>query len=162
MSNSSPGTAARAAQTGFRSAGKWIFLLLGIGFLAVHCTPLSEVPEQAPNRPATRTFDVKEQVLRKAVERVFAKKNYQLDSERSTRDHVQSKWLEEGSWRTMITAELRALKRNQTELTLYVLFEKKGAWSEIWAPMDEIGIDVYDLLMDEVSMESYRVLYDGG
>jgi hypothetical protein len=118
--------------------------------------------EQVPNRPVTKTFDVNEEVLRKAVERVFAKKNYQVDPQRSTAHHLESRWYEEGSYRTMITADLRAIRRSQSELTLRVFLEKKGTWSDIWAPMDEIGVDVYDLLMDDVSLESYRVLYDGG
>jgi len=164
MSNSSGKKARRAVQVGSRWAGGWIIILLlvGMGFVIVQCTPLSHEAEQVPNRPVTRTFDVNEEMLRKAVERVFAKKNYQLDPERTTAHHLQSRWLEEGSYRTMIIADLRSIKRSQSEVTLRVLLEKKGTWSEIWVPMDEIGIDVYDLLMDEVSMESYRVLYDGG
>jgi hypothetical protein len=148
---------------GSRWPGGWIILLvLGMGLVISQCTPLSYEMEQVPNRPVTKTFDVNEEVLRKAVERVFAKKSYQVDPERTTVHHLQSRWLEEGSYRTMITADLRSIKRSQSELTLRVLLEKKGTWSEIWAPMDEIGVDVYDMLMDDVSMESYRVLYDGG
>jgi len=163
MSNSSGKKAERAVQMGSRWTGGWIILLLlGMGLVILQCTPLSQEMELVPNRPVTKTFDVNEDVLRKAVERVFVKKNYQLDPERTTVHHLQSRWLEEGSYRTMITADLRSMKRSQGELTLRVLLEKKGTWSEIWAPMDEIGVDVYDMLMDEVSMESYRVLYDGG
>jgi len=164
MSNSSGKKAERAVQVGPRLTGGWsiIFLLLGMGLVILQCTPLSHEVEQVPNRPVTKTFDVNEDVLRKAVERVFVKKNYQLDPERCTAHHLQSRWLEEGSYRTMITADLRSIKRSQSELTLRVLLEKKGTWSKVWAPMDEIGVDVYDLLMDDVSMESYRVLYDGG
>jgi hypothetical protein len=164
MSNSSGKKAERAVEVGSRCTGWWniVLLLLGIGFVIVQCTPLSHEVERVPNRPVTRTFDVNEEVLRKAVERVFAKKNYRLDPERTTAHHLQSSWLEEGSYRTMIIADLRKLKRSQSEVTMRVLLEKKGMWSEIWVPMDEIGIDVYDVLMDDVSMEMYRVLYDGG
>ena len=137
-------------------------LLLGIGLVVVHCAPLSYEMEQMPNRPVTRTFEVKEEVLRKSVERVLAKKRYELDPERSTLHHLESRWLQDGSYRSMITAELRSLKRNQSELTLRVLLEQKGMWSDTWTPMDKIGIDVYDMLMDHVSTESYRVLYEGG
>jgi hypothetical protein len=164
MSNSSGRRADRAVRVGSRRPLGWvlIFLLFNLSSVIVQCTPLSHEAEQVPNRPVTKSFDVKEEVLRKAVERVFAKKHYQLDPERSTAQHLQSRWLEEGSYRSMIIADLRSIRRNQSELTLRVLLEKKKTWSEIWAPMDEIGIDVYDLLMDDVSMESYRVLYDGG
>jgi hypothetical protein len=163
MSNSSGKKAERTVQVGSRWTGGLfiILLLLGLGSI-VHCTPLSHQPEQVPNRPKTETFDVKEDVLRKAVERVFAKKNYQLDPKETTAHHLQSRWVEEGSYRTKILADLRSLKKNQTELTLRVLLEKKGMWSEVWTPMDEIGMDVYDLLMNDVSTESYRVLYEGG
>jgi len=164
MPNPSGNRADKAIQVGSRRTLGWIaiLLLLNLGSVIVQCTPLSREVEQVPNRPVTKAFDVNEGVLRKAVERVFAKKNYQLDPERSTAHHLQSRWLEEGSYRTMIIADLRSIKRSQSEVTLRVLLEEKKTWSEIWAPMDEIGIDVYDLLMDDVSIESYRVLYDGG
>jgi hypothetical protein len=164
MSNSSGRRADRAVQVGSRRTLGWIIILLviNLGPVIVQCTPLSNDMQQVPNRPVTRTFEVNEEVLRKAAERVFAKKHYQLDPERTTVHHLQSRWLEQGSYRTMIIADLRSIKRSQSELTLQVLLEKKKTWSEIWAPMDEIGTDVYDLLMDDVSMESYRVLYDGG
>jgi hypothetical protein len=124
--------------------------------------PLSNDPERVPNRPVTRRFDVREEVLRKAVERVLVKKNYVLDPGQSTPHHVRTKWLQDGSYRSMATADLRSLKRSESELTLRVLFEKKGVMSETWTPLDEIGSDTYDMLMDDVSLETYRVLYDGG
>ena len=164
MSNSSGKKAGRLVQVGSRWTGGWVIflLLLGLGSVLVQCTPLSHQPDQVPNRPKTETFDVHEGVLRKAVERVFAKKNYPLDPTVTTEHHLQSRWVEEGSYRTMIIADLRSLKKNQTQLTLRVVLEKKGMWSEVWTPMDEIGMDAYDLLMNDVSTESYRVLYDGG
>jgi len=124
--------------------------------------PLSDAREQVPNRPVTRSFDVREEVLRKAVERALVKKNYLLDPEQSTPHHVQTKWLHDGSYRSMAIADLRVLKRSESELTLRVLFEEKGFMSGRWDPVDEIGSDTYDMLMDEVSLEAYRVLYEGG
>jgi hypothetical protein len=164
MSNSSGRGTDRGVPVRSRRPRVWIiiFLLVNLGAVVVQCTPLSQEARQMPNRPVTKGFDVNEDVLRKAVERVFAKKHYQLDPERSTLHHLQSRWLEEGSYRTIIIGDLRSIKRNQSDLTLQVLLEKKKTWSDVWVPMDEIGIDVYDLLMDDVSMESYRVLYDGG
>jgi hypothetical protein len=124
--------------------------------------PLSYYPERVPNRPVTRSFDVREEVLRKAVERVLINKNYVLDPEQSTAHQVRTKWLHDGSYRSMAIADLRPLKRSESELTLRVLFEEKGFMSEVFNPLDEIGSDTYDMLMDEVSLEAYRVLYDGG
>jgi hypothetical protein len=105
---------------------------------------------------------VREEVLRKAVERVLINKNYVLDPEQSTAHQVRTKWLHDGSYRSMAIADLRPLKRSESELTLRVLFEEKGFMSEVFNPLDEIGSDTYDMLMDEVSLEAYRVLYDGG
>ncbi|HVO83839.1 MAG TPA: hypothetical protein VMU60_05390 [Syntrophobacteria bacterium] len=148
-----------------RRTGGWVIflLLLGLGSVVVQCSqPLSHQPDQVPNRPRTETFDVNEGVLRKAVERVFAKKSYPLDPQVTTAHHLQSRWVEEGFYRAMLIADLSSLKKNQTELTLRVLLEKRGMWSKVWSPTDEIGMDTYDLLMNDVSTESYRVLYEGG
>jgi hypothetical protein len=124
--------------------------------------PLSYYPERVPNRPVTRSFDVREEVLRKAVERVLVGKDYVLDPEQSTPHHVRTKWLYDRSYRSMAIADLRSLKRSESEMTLRVLFEEKGFMSERWDPVDKIGSDTYDMLMDEVSLEGYRVLYEGG
>lgn len=145
-----------------RRGGRILPLLFAAGLLLAHCMPLSQYPERVPNRPVTRSFDVKEEVLRKAVERVLIKKSYVLDPEQSTAHQVRTKWLHDGSYRSMAIADLRSLKRSESELTLRVLFEEKGFMSERWDPVDKIGADTYDMLMDEVSLEGYRVLYEGG
>lgn len=163
MSNSRRSLDRTAAPDGLkRRGGRILLLLLAVSFLLVHCMPFSESPDRVPNRPVTRSFDVREEVLRKAVDRVLVKKNYVLDPEQSTPHRVRTKWLHDGNYRSMAIADLRSLKRNESELTLRVLFEEKGFMSDAWNPVDKIGSDTYDMLMDEVSLENYRVLYEGG
>jgi hypothetical protein len=163
MSNSRRSADSTCAPDGLRWRGRRILpLLFAVSLLLAHCMPLSNELDRVPNRPVTRSFDVKEEVLRKAVERVLVRKNYVLDPGQSTAHHIRTKWVQDGSYRSMAVADLRSLKRSESELTLRVLFEKKGFMSETWNPLDEIGVDTYDMLMNDVSMETYRVLYEGG
>jgi len=38
--------------------------------------------------------------------------------------------------------------------------EQKLVFKDEWKPMDEIGEDTYKILMGDIEMECYRVLYD--
>jgi hypothetical protein len=163
MSNSQRNADRAGVPTGLRwRGGRILALLWALNLLLLQCMPLSETGETVPNYPATMSFGVKETVLRKAVERALVKKNYVLDREQSTPHQVRTKWLQEGSYRTMAVADLRALKKSESELTLRVLLEKQGFFSETWKPVDEIGSDTYNRLMDDISLEADRVLYEGG
>jgi hypothetical protein len=100
-------------------------------------------------------------IIREAVKRVLDKKKFFLDEEQSNSLYIQSEWLEEGRYRSMVKAALKPLERSRTEVRLQILVEKKGVFKDDWEPADEIGIDVYRSFLDDVEMEGYRVLYDG-
>ncbi|UCG13239.1 MAG: hypothetical protein JSU72_01740 [Deltaproteobacteria bacterium] len=125
------------------------------------CTPLSHREESVPNRPVTKAFKARPDVLRKAVERALVNKNYGLETERSTFEHVETGWLRDGRYRSIVKGDIRPINRERTELTLTIIVEKKSLGKEVWNPWDEVGIDTYDQLMGDVEMEIYRVLYDG-
>ena len=114
------------------------------------------------NRPPTQTFKMKPNVVRQAVERVLVEKEFSLDTKQSSFLHLETEWLREGRYRSRVKADLEPTGKGHTELTVHFYLEKKKFWSEEWAPMDEIGTDVYDGFMSDIQMESYRVLYDGG
>ncbi len=136
-----------------------IFLIMAV--LVIQCAPLSHKQEWVPNRPETKILPAKPEVVKKAMVRVFVKKNYSLDTEKSSSMHLQTEWLEEGKYRNMVKADLKPVSRSKTEVTLHVLIEEKKLFKEEWVPMAEVGEDTYRILLGEVEMECYRVLYDG-
>lgn len=138
-----------------------LLILLIMAVLMTRCAPLSHKQEWVTNRPETKVLPAKPEVVKKAMERVFAKKQYYLDTEKSNSMHLQTKWLEDGKYRNMVKADLKPVSRSKTEVTLHVLIEEKKLFKEEWQPMEEVGEDTYRILMGEVEMECYRVLYDG-
>ena len=40
------------------------------------------------------------------------------------------------------------------------VLEKKLVLRDEWKPMDEIGEDTYKIMLSDIEMECYRVLYD--
>ncbi len=122
---------------------------------------MSQKQEWVPNRPETRVLPAKPEVVKEAVERVFVNKNYSLNTEKSTSLHLQSEWQEEGKYRNMVKADLKPVGKSKTEVSLHMLIQEKKMFKEEWVPMDEVGEDTYRILMGDIEMECYRVLYDG-
>jgi hypothetical protein len=112
------------------------------------------------NRPQKKVFKLKSDVVKEAVERVLEEKKFILDSEQSNELHVQTEWLEDGGYRSMAVVEIKPLSKGQTQLKVHLLLEKKLAFRDEWDPMDEIGEDTYRLLLSDIELECYRVLYD--
>jgi hypothetical protein len=112
------------------------------------------------NRPQKKVFKVKPDVVKEAVERVLEKKKFILDSRQSNEVHIQTEWLEDSGYRSMAVADIKPLTKGQTELRLQVHLEKKLVFRDKWEPMDEIGEDTYKIMLSDIEMECYRVLYD--
>ncbi len=113
-----------------------------------------------PNRPEKKVFKIKPDVLKEAVERVLGKKKFTLDANQSNELHLQTKWLEDQSYRSRVVADIKPLSRTKSELTLMMYLEKKLVFLNKWKPMDEIGEDTYSIMLGDIEMECYRVLYD--
>ena len=136
-------------------------LLLSMPAFLTHCSrPLTHRQEMVKNRPQKKVFKLKSDVVKEAVERVLEEKKFILDSEQSNELHVQTEWLEDGGYRSMAVVEIKPLSKGQTQLKVHLLLEKKLAFRDEWDPMDEIGEDTYRLLLSEIELECYRVLYD--
>lgn len=135
-----------------------ILLLL----LLTGCTPRSYLLSPVPNRPESKIFDLKAAIVRKAVERVLVQKKYTLNPEQSNPYHLETEWLRDGRYRNRVRAQVKLLAKDQCELTVDLLLEQKAFWKESWEPLDKIEKDVYDNLMNDVLIESYRILYDDG
>ena len=127
--------------------------------LSANCGPTSVLQEPIPNKPATRVLGLKPSIVVKGVERVLKNKKFTLRPGQSDSQQLQTEWLIDGSYRSMIYAEVKPAGRGRSELTVHLILQKKKS-KETWQTVDEIGKDVYDDFMDAVQMESYRVLYD--
>jgi hypothetical protein len=129
-------------------------------FLA-HCSkPLTHKQVMISNRPETKVFKMKPDVVREAVKRALEKKQFILVPKQSNELHLETEWLEEKGYRSRVEADIKVLSRSKTELTLMMHLEKKLVFLNKWKPTDEIGEDTYRILMGDIEMECYRVLYD--
>ena len=136
-------------------------LLLSMPTFLAYCTkPLTHRQEMVANRPQKKVFRVKLDVVKEAVERVLEKKKFYLDTRQSSELHIQTEWLEESGYRSMAVVDIKPLSRGQTEIKLHLQLEKKLTFRDEWEPMDEIGEDTYKMMLSDIEMECYRVLYD--
>ena len=136
-------------------------LLLGLAIFLTHCSrPLTHRQEMVANRPQKKVFRLKHDVVKEAVERVLEKKKFTLDTPQSNEMHIQTEWLEDSGYRSMAVADIKPLSKGQTELKLQLHLEKKLVFRDEWKPMDEIGEDTYKIMLSDIEMECYRVLYD--
>ena len=138
-----------------------LLLLLSMIALLAGCTkPLSHRQEMVRNRPEKKVYKANTAVVREAAVRVLEKKKFYLDPEKSTPLHLETEWLEDGGYRSMAVIDIKALARSRTELELQMLLEKKVVFQDKWKPVDEIGADTYKMMLGDIEMECYRVLYD--
>ena len=137
------------------------FILMGMVVFLVHCAkPMSQRQEMIPNRPEKKVFKMKSEVVREAVQRVLEKKKFILAPKQNNKLHLETEWLEDQGYRSRVEADLEPLSRSKTQLTLMMYLEEKRLFRDEWEPMDEIGEDTYRILMSDIEMECYRVLYE--
>jgi len=136
-------------------------LLLSMPIFLTHCSkPLTHRQEMVANRPQKKVFRLKLDVVKEAVERVLEDKKFTLDSRQSNELRIQTEWLEDGGYRSMAVIVIKPLDRGQTQLKVHLQLEKKLSFRDKWEPMDEIGEDTYKMMLSDIEMECYRVLYD--
>ena len=143
-----------------RSLLLFLLLLSMPAFLSYCAKPLTHRQEMVANRPQTKVFRLKPEVVREAVKRVLEKKKFTLDTGRSAQLQVQTEWLEDGGYRSMVVADIKPLARSKTELKLQMFLEQKLVFHDKWKPMDEIGEDTYKIMLSDIELECYCVLYD--
>lgn len=136
-------------------------LLLSMPAFLTHCSkPLTHRQEMVKNRPQKKVFKLKPDVVKEAVERVLEDKKFTLDSNQSNELRIQTEWLEDGGYRSMAVIVIKPLDRGQTQLKVHLQLEKKLTFRDEWEPMDEIGEDTYKMMLSDIELECYRVLYD--
>ena len=91
---------------------------------------------------------------------MLEEKKFTLDDRQSNELRIQTEWLEDGGYRSMAVVDLKPLDRGQIQLKVHLQIEKKLVFRDEWEPMDEIGEDTYKLMLSDIEMECYRVLYD--
>jgi hypothetical protein len=119
-------------------------------------------PSQTPvlNQPETKMIDVQSSVVMKALVRVLADKNFKVNAARTNQQSLETEWLQDGSYRSMVQAEVLPLEKYRSQLKVTLLLQKKAFLKESWQPVDKIDKTVYKEFMNDVLIESYRVLYD--
>lgn len=138
-----------------------LFILMGTAIVLVHCSkPLTHRQVMVNNRPEKKVFKMKADVVREALEKVLEKKKFVLAAKQSNALHLETEWLEDGGYRSRVEADIKPLSQSKTELTLFMSLEEKLIFRDEWEPTDEIGQDTYRILMGDIEMECYRVLYD--
>ena len=112
------------------------------------------------NKPQKKVFKLKPDVVKEAVERVLEDKKFTLDTRMSNKLRIQTEWLEDGGYRSMAVVNIKPLGKGQTQLKVHLQLEKKLMFRDEWETMDEIGEDTYRIMLNDIEMECYRVLYD--
>ena len=136
-------------------------LLLSMPTFLIHCSrPLTHRQEMVKNKPQKKVIRLKPEVVKEAVERVLEEKKFTLDDRQSNELRIQTEWLEDGGYRSMAVVDIKPLSKGQTQLKVYLHLEKKLLLRDEWEPMDEIGQDTYKLMLSDIELECYRVLYD--
>jgi hypothetical protein len=138
-----------------------LFILMGMVISLVHCAkPMTHKQVMVTNRPEKKVFKMKPDVVREAVERALEKKKFILAAKQSNELHLETEWLEDQGYRSKVEADIEPLSRSKTQLSVIMYLEEKLLFKDEWKPMDEIGEDTYRMLMGDIEMECYRVLYD--
>ena len=129
-------------------------------FLFTAC--VLNTPSQTPvsNRPDTKIFDFQSAVVMKSLVRVLTDKKFTVNAERTNQQSLETEWLEEGPYRSMVQAEVLPLEKYRSQLTVTLLLQKKAFLQESWQSTDKIDKTVYKDFMNDVLIECYRVLYD--
>jgi len=119
-------------------------------------------PSETPvlNQAETKIFDFQSAVVMQALVRVLTEKKFKVNADRTGRQSLETEWLQDGSYRSMVQAEVLPLEKYRSQLTITLLLQKKAFLQESWQPQDKIDKTVYNDFMNDVLIESYRVLYD--
>ena len=129
-------------------------------FLLAACTFHSPSERPVLNQPETTILDVQSSVAMKALMRVLAEKKFTINTGRTNDQHIETEWLQDGSYRSMVQAEVVPIEKFRSQLKVNLLLQKKSFLQDTWQPMDRIDNNVYKQFMNDVLIESYRVLYD--
>jgi hypothetical protein len=138
-----------------------LLILSVILFQFTACVFNAPTQSSVLNRPETKIIDVQSSIVMKALLRVLNAKKFTVNADRTNGQRLETEWLQDGSYRSMVLAEVLPLGKYRSQLKVNLLLQKKAFLQESWQPTDKIDKTVYSDFMNDVVMESYRVLYDG-
>jgi len=138
-----------------------LLLILSIILLGFSACALN-TPSQTPvlNQPETKIMDFQSSVVMKALVQVLTEKKFVINPGRSHGQSLETEWLQDGSYRSMVLAEIQSLDKYRSRLKVRLLLQKKAFLKETWQPLDKVDKTIYKDFMNDVLIESYRVLYD--
>lgn len=137
-----------------------LLIFLVVLFAASACT--LNLPSQTPvlNQPETQIIDFQSSIVMKALLQVLTEKRFSINAGKTHGLSLETEWLQDGSYRSMVLAEVQPLDKFRSRLKVNLLLQKKGFLRETWQPVDKIDKTVYKDFMNDVLIESYRVIYD--
>jgi hypothetical protein len=134
-----------------------IFFCLWIGVSLTACrelAPETVLPDEGTKN--TRILHFNEKVIARAIARVARDQGFVGVKVESGNKRVETDYVEQGEWRTKIIATIEKISRQEREVTVLVVTEKKS--SAGWEPRKMMGKEQYDKLFGEIEMQAYREL----
>ena len=128
-------------------------LLLGLSLAACReLAPETVLPEKAT--PNTRIFSSNEKFIARAIARVAKDRGFEGVKVKSDNSGVETDFVEQGEWRSKIIASIEKISRQEREVTVTVITEKKSSLG--WEPRKMMGKEQYEQLFGEIEMQIYR------
>ncbi len=134
-----------------------MLLCVWIGLSLSACrelAPETVLPDKAT--PNTRIFSINEKAIARAIARVAKERGFTWVNVKSDNSRVETDYAEEGDWRTKIIATIEKVSRQDREVTVSVITEKKSSGG--WEPRKMMGKEQYDTIFGEIEMQAYREL----
>ena len=150
----------RPAGKGVRLISLAIFLLSAFLFSCMPPVDRGEVPDVAPEpEKAIQVFDADDKVVLRAITRVLKDRGFGDSKVDADKGRFETDYMVQGDWRTRVVANIKKISRNETEVAMAVITEKKS--SAGWQPKQLMGREQYDKLFREIEMQIYREWYKG-
>ncbi len=150
----------RPPRNGSRFIGLAILFLSAFLYHCISTVDRGEVPEAAPEpEKAIQVFDADEKVVLRAITRVLKDRGLGDSKVEADTGRLETDYMVQGDWRTRVVANTKKISRNETEVALAVITEKKS--SSGWQPKQLMGREQYDKLFQEIEMQIYREWYRG-
>ena len=139
----------------FSLAAILIFFLLNF----ISCSPyFGQVKISTPDE-YKRTYEANEKFILRAVASVLREENMGTNVEIRTGENIlETDYVVKGDWRTKSIARVKRLNRNEYELILSVITEKKT--EKGWEMMRLLKKDQYDTFFDAIGIQIYREIYN--
>jgi hypothetical protein len=150
----------RPPRKGGRLIGLAIFFLSAFLFHCISTVDRGEAPDAAPEpEKAIQVFDADEKVVLRAITRVLKDRGFGDSKVEAEKGRLETDYMVQADWRTRVVANVKKISRNETEVALAVITEKKS--SAGWQPKQLMGREQYDKLFREIEMQIYREWYKG-